>query len=675
MKRSIFPVATITVAILAVLGLGLSRLRPLIPNLAASNNPTSERNFVTNGYAQSIQWNEDVSEALAKSRRLDRPVLLFMGTAWNRSGRKFDEVVFRDNDVQSYLERHFVCLRLDLDDNPQYLSAFAPISRVETGGVSTIQIIFLMPTGESFRFFFPRASNADATAFLIELVASFSQFSEIRETPEKLPNSQTQERGLCFTGSVQPRGYETYYAALRGGINRAAGGFTGGSPTCRTFAWRSFLLMGDHADFHDACREALTRGLVDWLDGGFFGTASDLDFAHIEFDKPAELNAEIMLTLAMASKITPEPLYELTSKATFDWLVSSTNSVGQVPTARIGEENRFDRDQRSSFYAKDFRKLWSTGLVSPSQASYATSRMGLDSRTNPSMVVRIASSTVLTDDTFFTVLAALRKAKEPKKLSFTEVPTASVNGAVTAALIQSARLWGDQARLESALKVFYGLDRFRSQSEISRTELFSHSTGRFLGDYLAYADAAMAAYSATGNDALLDAGAAVLKRARSLFASGTAGVWTPMVAPYDGQLIAVDSPDIYDCQGESLTARMVRVIARYSRLVDGNFREEAEAAKAHFSGIIPVTRRLGAGIFNAVAELEDDTFVLTAGTERVAMANRLSGKLPVRFVVPKPSNRFGDLKPGAYIVSHGNVQGPFTEPQLILRISPRFSIP
>lgn len=674
MKRSIFPVATVAVAILAFLGVGLSRLRPLIPNPKAAEGVVNQGDFVAQGSTQPIQWDDNLADSLARARRLDRPVLLYMGTVWNRSGKKFDQKVFTDNDVQSYLDRHFACLRLDLDENPQYLASFAPISRTINGGVSTIQMVFLLPTGQPYRLFFPRVGNADPTVFLAELVESFGQFSKVREDPSLLSDAQKVERNAVFQGAIQPSGYSSFYDELKKGINRTSGGFAGGAATSRALAWRSFLLIGDIADFKDSSRAALSSGLVDWLDGGFFAGASDHAITQIEFDKPSELNAECLLTLAMASRLMNDPIYKKVAQATFDWLVLIANDLDQVPTARLSLENRFDRDQRSSFYAKDFRQLWNTGKVSATQAKFAIESLGLDSRLNPSMVVKVGSSDTLHAKSFEPTLVALRRSKASVKLKFSEPPVASVNGTVAAALISSARIWGDSDRMKSALRIFGGLERFRSQVEISRTGPFLNRSGRFSGDYLAYADAAMAAYVATGDESKLQAGAEVLRRAKTLFATPAPGVWTPMITPAKPLLADADSPDILDCQGESLIAKMIRVMTRYRHFFD-EFRADGEAAKVHFSGIAPQTRRLGAGLFNAVAEHSDDAYVLTVGPDRVAMGNRLARRIPVRFVAPRASTQFTNLKPGAYVVARGNPVGPLSENEVVIRLSPRLSVP
>lgn len=658
---------------LAILGLGLARLRPLIPNERAIRG-VSAADFISQGTSQSIPWEENLADALARGRRMDRPVLLYMGTVWNRSGRKFDETVLRDPDVQNYIDRHFVPVRIDLDESPHLLSAYAPLSRVENGGVSTIQMAFVMPNGVLYRLFFPRASNAEAMGFLAELVASFGQFNSIRETPSELPVAQQNERDLLYQGSVQLSGYDRYYALLKDSLDQARGGLIGGSPTSRAVAWRSFLLLGDFQDFTTASKRSLSSGLVDWLDGGFFGVAVDSTYSKIEFDKPSELNAEIMLTLAMASSIKPEPNIDLIGKATFDWLYKITTEAGHVPTARIGQENGFDRDPRSSFYAKDFRQFWNTGKVTPTQAKFATETLGLDTQTNRSMVIQVSDWSAIESDKFNPTLTALRKSKSGVKPKMTTLPMASVNGATIAAMISSARLWNDSERLEKAVQLFSDLEDFRSQSEISRKPHFAPGTERFLGDYLAYCDAAMSKYQATGDPTALDAGLQVLRRARSLFRTALRGVWSPSISSRTQPLAATDSPDVLDCQGESSIGKLIRVLTRYGHFYE-EFRRDAQDAAEHFSGILPETRQLGAGIFNAVAELNDDTYVLTVGPDRVKLSNALAPKVAARFVAPASPNSFRELKPGVYLVAGNQPVGPLSEKEAQLRISPRLSTP
>src|SRR5574341_800421 len=134
------------VPVLAVLA-GGCRLgdRPLANRLSQAPTPYASR-----GATQPVGWQPWGPDAFALARRLDRPVLLFVGAegcAWCDS---MDLRVYRSAQIAALIDSLFVPIRLDRDARPDVARRYQTAVYVLVGLRGLPLTVFLTPAGDAF---------------------------------------------------------------------------------------------------------------------------------------------------------------------------------------------------------------------------------------------------------------------------------------------------------------------------------------------------------------------------------------------------------------------------------------------------------------------------------------------------------------------------------------------
>ncbi len=681
MQKPGFSVVSMVCVLLGVFGLGLLLLRPFLPLQPANSMSLEADEYLRQGSNQQINWRLLNERALAEASRLERPIMLVMGTVGSRDARLADSMLFRDQDIQSYLSRNFVCVRVDLDAQPYWGNAFLPVSRARSNVQPSFQIWFIDPKSGSLFDYFGKLSSdfvSDPALFLDRLALT-------RETFESQPvDLQTDDRANFESASYSSPRIDVIVDALRQGVNPKWGGFPVRNTQYLRMAPVQLLLeYGDLELAQAAVDPMLKSGIVDWLDGGFFRRARKTNWTDIEYDKLALPNAEAMKVLAIYSVLLKDRFAERVAKNTFETLANGFSANGLVATARIGDENALMRSARSSFTAKDLRSFWGTGLLSGDEAVQARTMFGLTVETNPQMSLRVSDPSVFDAPQFGPILEKLRANKDKVKTKYSKTANAYVNGAVCAAMFFSARIWNDSEMLAHAQERFDSLSSFGPGSDITHHTLQRPEDGLFLGDYLGVSEACLEKYLADGDFLSVKRGMGILGRAQQLFTS--ANGWTPSTDRITALIPGSNYPQVVDGNNESMYARTIRLNNAYGRLLRGG--EYSAQAGAFSQNAFDMVYRgnwlsdLGlavAGYGAASLGVIDDAHAISVGPDAVALSNQLFQLVPTRLIAPAIGIVRQDLQkrnPGIYVIAGSQIDGPFNVDQAVSRLDWRHTIP
>jgi uncharacterized protein YyaL (SSP411 family) len=430
------------------------------------------------------------------------------------------------------------------------------------------------------------------------------------------------------------------------------------------------LLTGRTAEFRRIADSMIKSPIVDWLDGGFYRAYGPLGSRTLEFDKVSTTNAELMTVFAKAGVLLKVPLYQQVAKACFDNLAERMVQSGIVAGCQVGDEGPQGRSARNSFSPKRLREL-----LTPVEQQIAADRLRLRADANRFMSVWPESP----DDGFregsavSRVLAKLRSARTGNP-TLAGLRQLDVHGFVVARLLECARLWGDAERLLVVDELFERLDWFLAGDDVRHTLESNVPAEPFLGDYLAYADAALHHYLAFGRNSSLQRGMRVLLRARFLFESGTPGVWQ-MTFQEKGTLEPrdVDVPEILDLVRESCSAQAIRLCNSYGRILrNAELLQAAQSSVAQYSAPLAQVGLDGAGMFCSSAKVLDDTHAVVVGPGSAKLADRLYRLAPHRLVAPALGDvetAFQSMAAGIYIISSGQVGAPIKEPVAVRALS------
>ena len=664
MPRPAFTVVSSSVAALVVLGFIAQAFKSKIPQTPVNDLGHEGSEFLNRAAMQRIDWHKPTPESFALAKRRDLPILLFVGSSYNPLARGFDEGIENSPRVQSFLERNFLCIRADTLAYPAFRNAFLPLSRASLNLSSGFQVWVLDTSGSILDLLpqnlgvFPRQENL----YIDALVTAREKFAapSLDVIESRFQDAQVRDQALLRIPAVENvPDFEAFEERFFSEVSQN-GGFEGGLIKQLTpEAWRYLLLTGRLSDFKNGIEPILHSSVVDLIDGGFFHGSRDPNWKFVDYDKSATANASMLRTLGMASKQDPSGLYSYLARRTFESLTTEFVVVAGVAAQRPSDAGEDGRSRRSSF---GVRKLQQT-LGGTPWMRWAQDHLGLRVESNPLMTPRLASPESLADrGPLGETLSKLRHASPANPC---QAPGfADVTGFTVARLLESARLMNEQKMLNKAVDLFPFIEEFRQGPNM--THSFHRSVqDAYLGDYLAYADAALNLYLATGRyDALLE-GRSVLERALVLFAGDASGIIGMTGASQEPMPENLSLSEVADPVIESTVAQAIRLCLDYSRI----FPESLGLRRAADQSVIAFTvaaRNQGyraAGYFAACQSVFDDAYFVSTGPYAQELADKVARLHPARLSFAA----FGDVRldiqdrgPGVYIVKGILVEGPMS---------------
>lgn len=681
MYRPNYTVVTLVVTVLGVVAFITVGLRPFIPPITPSNfmdRQTSE--FMREGMYERVAWQPLTRATMAAARQAARPILLIIGTPSSRVGQVLDTQAFTNREVASYLHRNFTCIRVDGLADPVWMNALLPYSRLRLNFQPDLQIWALTPAGEPYDFVGRTMSDQsfDQNGMLPVLIDLRNKFEEA-DAQGRVRGSemQTADTSLLDKLGSGPVPFTAYGTSLRKSIGGDMGGFPSlGLSNIFPFAWRYLLITGDGDGFARAIDPQVASPMVDLLDGGFFHTMTrGTDGTLTEFDKMPEENAEAMLTLAQADAIAPAPRLRWLAESTWRYLTIHARENDTFVGGQLGAPLDKRRSDRYSFSARRMRES-----LSPDLRRWAVANLGLDVGKYPQAVPFLSSPTAIGPelDLVLTRLRAAPSLPAPK----VEPGLASVNFTIAARAIQVARLWGQSDKLALGVDWLERLESLRVDNDIvSRTQ---DPQPRFgcLTDYLAYADARLQDYLASGRVRSLDLGLGVLRQARTLFAGPKPGVWLLNRPDQDMPLPNATVPEVADNLHESATARMIRLEMAYGRLLEGtpegqDFENDALAAATAFGVLASEGGARVGSFFCSAAITADPAYAIAVGPNAQALADSMLRQAPTRLVAAAYGMVHPDLQKrpaGIYVIDGKKTVGPLRVEEAAKLLKPTLNV-
>jgi len=676
MQRTGYGVVTSVAVTLCVIGLATKLLQPTIP-LPKENRLRTERDeYLRQARYQAVDWRPFTRKTLIDAAHLDRPVLLVIGVPSSHLAQLFDKNLMTEPDIAMFLQRSFTCIRVDGAAHPEWLNAFLPFTRLSDHFQPDFQIWFLDRQGRPYDFLGRQSGIEDfsSTNLLPLLIKIQSKYSDLANGGRVIDaNAQRNdiERLATQTGSA-PVPFGAYTESIHSIALKAFGGFPVDKYTpLAPQVWRYLVITGDsYLRFH-AIDGLLHSPFLDLMDGGFFHTQVWADGRTIETNKETVENANAMLALAESDAISPNDLENHVAKETWHFLESCLHGSSGFVQGQLGDQEFLMRSPRYSVSARRLRDS-----MPPELQEWARSSLGLDVVRYPQAIPFFESATF--DDPRTVTAMNLLRATAPLAV-MVESGLADDSLTSVARAIETARLMRDGQHVAKALEWLARLETLHTRDDVL-ARVNGGSRHGYLGAYLAYADARLQAYLA-GDATSFQPGLQVLRRARKLFAGDRPGVF--LLTRPSPVFVLPDTtvPEIADNLHESCTARMIRLLLAYGRLLGSTaegqeFQTEARAAIRVFAPIAVDGGVATAGFFCAAAEAADDAFAVTVGPRSIETANDLAAELPARLVAPVSGMVMPELAhkpPGVYLVHLRGQQGPlgpFTVTEARSRLKP-----
>ncbi|MGH2909854.1 MAG: thioredoxin domain-containing protein, partial [Solirubrobacteraceae bacterium] len=273
-----------------------------------------------------VDWYPWGDQALQRARAEDRPLLVSIGYSACHWCHVMAHESFEDPAVAALMNERFVCVKVDREERPDVDAVCMEACQTMTGQGGWPLNCFLTP--EQVPFFagtyFPPVSRPGMPSWTTVIEAVGTAWSERRtevvDQGRRLAASLGGVSNLPGDdGAVAPATLDSALEALRGGYDRAHGGF-GGAPKFPQASVIEFLLARGEREMSLGTLCAMARGgIYDQVGGGFARYAVDATWTVPHFEKMLYDNALLATAYLHGWQVSGDPLLRRVCEETLDW--------------------------------------------------------------------------------------------------------------------------------------------------------------------------------------------------------------------------------------------------------------------------------------------------------------------------------------------------------------------
>jgi len=252
--------------------------------------------------AHLVQWRNWGPEALEEARKKNRLILLSLSAVWCHWCHVMDETTYSNDELISYLNEHFIPIRVDADLRPDIDTLY------NQGGWPSTTI--LTPQGEVIS----GGNYIPPEEMLARLKRTAALFSTDRST---ITDRIEEVKAMKELGRIREPGLsnppdkgdlDKIVEVLKNSFDNIHGGFGYNQKFPNPDAI-DFLLSRYARNKDESIKKIVTKtldgmakgGLYDKVEGGFFRYATKPDWSEPHYEKMLEVNAGLIRTYADAS--------------------------------------------------------------------------------------------------------------------------------------------------------------------------------------------------------------------------------------------------------------------------------------------------------------------------------------------------------------------------------------
>ncbi|MCH7576950.1 MAG: thioredoxin domain-containing protein [Chloroflexi bacterium] len=269
--------------------------------------------------AHEINWREWSPEAFQEAKAQDKPILLSLSAVWCHWCHVMDETSYSDPGVISYINEHYVPVRVDNDQRPDINA------RYNMGGWPTTA--FLTPEGELMT----GGTYIPPESMLEHLPKIAVQYKSSREEIARKMGEIRQQRAATASpkaeADLSPDIFDNIVRAVAQSYDPVFGGF-GEAPKFPHTDSIDLLLYAHRRnrdpDLLHMARKTLefmsAGGVYDKEWGGYFRYATNRDWSEPHYEKMLEDNVGLLHNLLTLYRITGDEAHAASATGVIDYL-------------------------------------------------------------------------------------------------------------------------------------------------------------------------------------------------------------------------------------------------------------------------------------------------------------------------------------------------------------------
>jgi hypothetical protein len=288
-----------------------------------------------------VDWYPWGDEALQKSRREQKPILLSVGYSTCHWCRVMERESFADPAIAELMNRNFISIKVDREERPDIDRVYLTFLQLSAGGVGYPMTIFLAPDLKPFfgGTYFPKEEGTGLPSFRNVLMQLAKAWDDDRESVLKSANGvgdalqdyvQAQASGTArLNGATLDRAY----ARLRSQYDKVNGGFGDkpkyAQPVILNFLLRYYARTGQREALNmtlNSLRAIAGGGIHDQVGAGFYRYAVDAAWRVPHFEKMLYDQAQLALSYAEAYQVTHDRFYAGVARETLDYMLQNLHS-------------------------------------------------------------------------------------------------------------------------------------------------------------------------------------------------------------------------------------------------------------------------------------------------------------------------------------------------------------
>ncbi len=288
------------------------------------NRLKNENSLYLSQYKDSpIHWYPYGEEALQKAKELDRPILLSIGYSTCRWCHVMGQESFQDEATADYLNKNFICIKVDKDEHPDIDSYYQQACQLFTKSGGWPLNAFLLPDTAPFFVgtYYPKDKRGDEATFM-ELLNELSRAyhgekEQVKQNAENI--TSTIKEGFKVQKEIEFQGHFPHpmsvFDALKDHTDEENGGFKGlpKFPHYSFYEWSVEQLLEGMLERQVGDKVIKTidamlfGGLYDHVRGGVHRYSNDEKFLVPHFEKALYDQAAFLSLMAKTSKIYQAP--------------------------------------------------------------------------------------------------------------------------------------------------------------------------------------------------------------------------------------------------------------------------------------------------------------------------------------------------------------------------------